>query len=406
MKNRFHVALSFPGEHRGFVLDVAKTLADKLTRDRVFYDEWYEAELLGAGGDLKLQSMYEQADLVVPFFSHFYDKPWCSMEWETIRGILLSRRKDDAVIPVHLDDTDVPGWPAVNFGIRLQGRKPQQIADIILEALAMRISTTDGAPSEPPLGMTTRAAAPRDKDTKAPPASGALAIWQEKLDYFQQQEAIALVPEQKFSLKKLIEEAKRKIGDLGANLTAPSQQDAVAGKVPPPFDFDVVGADVKPAPIRRLLRELERAMAGGDLHDSELGREVVAVLQNERDVELAKPFDSLWIITAIRAADSYFTPIRLSAGQRDWQRDFAKTATPILVGMAWSLERSADAQAIVLRLCDMVAKRLRLKLTWPADVDESNNLKNGIYRACLDAGELEGDDVLVELQGLTVTGPG
>jgi hypothetical protein len=121
---------------------------------------------------------------------------------------------------------------------------------------------------------------------------------------------------------------------------------------------------------------------------------------------LVKAFDSLWTIAAIRAADSYFTPIRLSAGQRDWQRDFAKTATPILVGVAWSLERSADAQAIVLRLCDVVAKRLRLKLTWPDDADESNDLKNAIYRACLDAGELECDDVLVELQGLTVTGPG
>ena len=78
---RFNVALSFPGEHRSFVLKVAKALADKLTPDRVFYDEWYEVELLGAGGDLKLQSMYEDADLVVPFFSKHYGKKWCSMEW-------------------------------------------------------------------------------------------------------------------------------------------------------------------------------------------------------------------------------------------------------------------------------------------------------------------------------------
>ena len=30
MSNRFHVALSFPGEHRDFVLEVAQALADKL----------------------------------------------------------------------------------------------------------------------------------------------------------------------------------------------------------------------------------------------------------------------------------------------------------------------------------------------------------------------------------------
>jgi hypothetical protein len=57
MPNRFNVALSFPGENRDFVLEVAKTLADELTPERVFYDEWYEVELLGVGGDLKLQGM-------------------------------------------------------------------------------------------------------------------------------------------------------------------------------------------------------------------------------------------------------------------------------------------------------------------------------------------------------------
>jgi hypothetical protein len=134
---RFSVALTFAGEHRDFVLQVAEALAASLTRNRVFYDEWYEVELLGAGGDLKLQSMYGDADLVVPFFSQYYDKPWCSMEWETVRGILLNRRKDDAVVPVHLDDTKVPGWPAVNFGIHQKGRTANQIAKIIVERLKL-----------------------------------------------------------------------------------------------------------------------------------------------------------------------------------------------------------------------------------------------------------------------------
>jgi TIR domain len=136
--NRFSVALSFPGEHRSFVHNVAQALANKLTRERVFYDDWYEVELLGTGGDLKLQSMYDAADLVVPFFSEHYGKPWCSMEWETIRSILLKRREDDAVIPVHLDDTDIEGWAAVNFGIRLKGRSAKQIASIVLQALEHR----------------------------------------------------------------------------------------------------------------------------------------------------------------------------------------------------------------------------------------------------------------------------
>jgi len=86
-------------------------------------------------------------------------------------------------------------------------------------------------------------------------------------------------------------------------------------------------------------------------------------------------------------------------------KGFPKAATPILVGVAWALERAPDAQAVVLRLCGVVAHRLRLQLIWPVDPDELNDLKNGIYLACLNASELECDEVLVELQGLTVIGP-
>lgn len=66
---RFAIAVSFPGEHRRFVRDVVDRLAAVLGRDRVFYDEWYQAELLGLDGDLKLRRYYrEQSELVIPFF--------------------------------------------------------------------------------------------------------------------------------------------------------------------------------------------------------------------------------------------------------------------------------------------------------------------------------------------------
>ncbi len=134
----FAIAVSFPGEHRPFVLEIVEHLANELGRERIFYDEWYEARLLGSGGDIKLQECYKQAKLVVPFFSEHYSKPWCSMEWETIRGILLNRRQDDAVIPIHLDETEVPGWSAVNFGIKPKGRSAEEIAKLILEAYRIR----------------------------------------------------------------------------------------------------------------------------------------------------------------------------------------------------------------------------------------------------------------------------
>jgi hypothetical protein len=214
MSNRFSVALSFPGEDREFVQQVAQALAHALTRERVFYDTWYEAELLGTGGDLKLQAMYKQADLVVPFFSKHYEKPWCSVEWDVIREILLLRRKDDAVIPVHLDDTKVPGWSEVNFGIRLRGRSPKLIADVILQALAKRSPLGTTASSTRNAGPSSRVANTVSK-LVAPSENTALSIWHEKLDYLRKQEAIESEAAAKFALKKRIEEAIQKIVEFG-----------------------------------------------------------------------------------------------------------------------------------------------------------------------------------------------
>ncbi len=47
---RFAIAVSFPGEHRRFVRNVVNRLAEELGKERIFFDEWYEAELLGLDG--------------------------------------------------------------------------------------------------------------------------------------------------------------------------------------------------------------------------------------------------------------------------------------------------------------------------------------------------------------------
>src|SRR5262249_47188132 len=75
---RFAIAVSFPGEHRPFVRKVVDRLAEQLGKERVFYDQWYESELVGLDGDLKLRRYYrEQSEVVVPFFSEHYAKDWC-----------------------------------------------------------------------------------------------------------------------------------------------------------------------------------------------------------------------------------------------------------------------------------------------------------------------------------------
>ena len=320
---RFAVALSFPGEHRRFVRSVARRLADELDRDRVFFDEWYAAELHGSDADLKLRRIYrEESELIVPFFSEHYTKMWCGIEWSAIRTVLAERKRDNAVVPVHIDGTRIEGWETIDLGIRKGHKTGRQIAQAILEIYRLR---------RPPI-----------------------------------------------------------------------ESGEIAGRIVP---YETIHSGVQPPPHRRLLRELERSLATGELQDSELGPHVLAALREEANLELIEPFDTKWITVGVRTADYYFRLIRQSAGIRDWQRDFPQTATPILVGVAHTLMRSPDAQAVVIRLCEIVAQRLRLILVWPDDADEVNDLKNLIYRECLESREAESDSVLVALRGLKVIGP-
>ena len=143
---RFAVALSFPDEHRRFVKNVALRLVEMLGENRVFYDEWFEAELVGLDGDLKLRRYYrEESLMVVPFFSEHYAKDWCQIEWSSIRAMLKDRRKEDAVVPVQLDGTRVPGWEEIDFAIRRKNRNAKEIADLIIAAYRLRFPVSSAS---------------------------------------------------------------------------------------------------------------------------------------------------------------------------------------------------------------------------------------------------------------------
>jgi hypothetical protein len=146
---RFAIALSFPGEHRKFVRNVAFALAPELGKDRIFFDEWHESELHGSEADLKLKAIYkEQATLVVPFFSAHYKKMWCQIEWHAIRALLAERRKDDAVVPVLMDSTPIEGWESIDLGIRKRSKDSARvIAAKIVQAYRHRAESKEQSSS-------------------------------------------------------------------------------------------------------------------------------------------------------------------------------------------------------------------------------------------------------------------
>ncbi len=129
---QFKVALSFPGEVRDKVEEIAKGLARRVSKDKVFYDKFYEAELARPNLDVYLQSIYhEKSKLVVLFLCEDYEKKeWCGLEWRAIRD-LIKKRKDESIMPLRLDEADVSGLFSIDGYIDIRDRSTKEIVDLI-----------------------------------------------------------------------------------------------------------------------------------------------------------------------------------------------------------------------------------------------------------------------------------
>jgi hypothetical protein len=205
---RFKIALSFPGERRDFVEQVAAQLADQVGRDRVLYDQYYEAEFARPDLDTYLQRLYhDESELIAVFLCADYErKDWCGLEWRAIRD-LIKKRQASTVMPLRFDNTEIPGLFSTDGYVWIDNRSPAEIADLILQ----RIGINAGQPP---------ASSPSSPPVSPPPASPspALAVWRKKLAYLETEEAKAVDPAQKFKLQEDIAEAKAKIRELGGSV--------------------------------------------------------------------------------------------------------------------------------------------------------------------------------------------
>lgn len=136
---RFLVALSFPGERREFVRKVAEYLGNEFGRERVFFDEWYAAELDVRNLDLVFQRIYgEQSALVVPFFGKEYvERGWDpAAEWPAIRDALMFGGHDDGfLMTMRFDNAPIPDSFALDGYIDIRAQQPVAIAQLILDRL-------------------------------------------------------------------------------------------------------------------------------------------------------------------------------------------------------------------------------------------------------------------------------
>src|SRR3954447_4499725 len=134
MPHDYDVCLSFAGEERPYVEQVAKLLSAQ--NIRVFYDGYEEAGLWGKDLYKHLDNIYrERARFCVIFASKAYrEKVWTKHELASAQARALSAN-EEYVLPARFDDTEIPGLnPNIGYS-DLRSHTPQQVAGLVKNKL-------------------------------------------------------------------------------------------------------------------------------------------------------------------------------------------------------------------------------------------------------------------------------
>ena len=196
------------------------------TLEEAGYQVVYQPWDFRPGGNFVLEmqrAASETRKTVVVLTDNYLKAEYTQPEWaaafaEDPRG---EKRK---LIPLRVAPCSPTGMLKPLIYADLVGLTPEEAKKAVLTAVSDSRPKPAGPPAFP--GMVTASASPAPAYPGSPapasppsgggsPKSRALALWEEKLAFFQEQEAIAADPAQKFTLRKQIEEAQEKVRALG-----------------------------------------------------------------------------------------------------------------------------------------------------------------------------------------------
>jgi len=132
---KYQVALSFAGENRKYAKGLAELLKNK--NISCFYDKYEQADLWGKDLYQHLQSVYrDKAQYCVVFLSQAYaQKLWPRHELESAQARAFREHKE-YILPVKIDDTEIPGINETIGYIDLRSTSLEKIADMLVEKLS------------------------------------------------------------------------------------------------------------------------------------------------------------------------------------------------------------------------------------------------------------------------------
>ncbi len=138
----FDVAVSFAGEDRNYVTTVVDKLKDQQVS--VFYDQDFESDMWGENLTDYLHEVYKRrARFALVFISrHYVTRRWTRLERRSAQDRALDQEAA-YLLPLRLDDTELPGLPSTVGYLDARQRSVAEIADAVLGKLgAARRSAT------------------------------------------------------------------------------------------------------------------------------------------------------------------------------------------------------------------------------------------------------------------------
>jgi hypothetical protein len=130
----YDVALSFAGEDREYVEQVATGLHDAGVS--VFYDTFERVELWGKNLVDHLAGIYQKRSRYVVMFisKNYVEKAWTTHERQHAQARALVV-KEEYILPARFDDTEVPGMTATVGHVDLRRTTPTELVGLILRKL-------------------------------------------------------------------------------------------------------------------------------------------------------------------------------------------------------------------------------------------------------------------------------
>ena len=133
----YDVCLSFAGEDRLYVREVARMLRDRGVR--VFFDEYAQVDMWGKDLYTHLDDIYQNAARYCVLFisKNYAKKVWTNHERESAQARAI-KQHSEYILPAKFDKTNIPGIRSTVGYINLQSVRPLHLAGMIIKKVGDR----------------------------------------------------------------------------------------------------------------------------------------------------------------------------------------------------------------------------------------------------------------------------